>query len=470
MECPIFRGDFPDPSILRHKDRFYITHSSFQYSPGLLIWESSDLVNWSPICVALADYDGDVWAPELIEYQGIFYIYYKTTGGNHVTTAPQIEGPWSPPHDLNLPYIDPGHVVGSDGQRYIHLSKGQMVELSADGLQALTQPREVYQGWTIPEDWRVEGPCLEGPKFVFRDTHYHMLTAMGGTAGPATSHMVISARSTSPVGPWENSPYNPIVHTENRSERWWSKGHGTLIEDLKHQWWIVYHAYENGYYTLGRQSLISPIRWTEEGWPVLDKKNARELPSIQDSEWNSSWEDHFDQDTLSFHWSFFGNNQNQHYSLKDKSLILEGSGTSIANSSLLTCHTRHHAYLVEVDIELLNEQAEAGLLLFYSSAGYTGLALNRKGLAYVLHPGGATPPVGISGNRGRMRLLNDRHEVELYWKPQSGDWQRLPKTLEVSGMHHNVHGNFLSLRPTLFCSGQGSVRFSRFSYTPLTKD
>ncbi|MFI5137973.1 MAG: family 43 glycosylhydrolase, partial [Sphingobacteriales bacterium] len=50
---PIFAGDYPDPSILKDGDTYYIVHSSFSYYPGLLIWKSKDLVNWTPVTSAL---------------------------------------------------------------------------------------------------------------------------------------------------------------------------------------------------------------------------------------------------------------------------------------------------------------------------------------------------------------------------------------------------------------------------------
>ena len=108
--------------------------------------------------------------------------------------------------------------------------------------------------------------CLESPKLNEHNGYYYLTSAQGGTAGPATSHMVVSARSKSVTGPWENSPYNPIVHTYSATDSWWSKGHGTLIDDVNGNWWIVYHAYANGYHTLGRSTLIEPIEWTEDGW------------------------------------------------------------------------------------------------------------------------------------------------------------------------------------------------------------
>ena len=73
---PIMGGDYPDPSVLRVGDDFYMTHSSFEYSPGLLIWHSKDLVNWEPVCNALNEYIGSVFAPDFIQYGDTFYIYF----------------------------------------------------------------------------------------------------------------------------------------------------------------------------------------------------------------------------------------------------------------------------------------------------------------------------------------------------------------------------------------------------------
>ena len=53
---PIFAGDYPDPSILKDGDNYYIVHSSFEYYPGLLIWQSKDLINWNPVTNALHKY------------------------------------------------------------------------------------------------------------------------------------------------------------------------------------------------------------------------------------------------------------------------------------------------------------------------------------------------------------------------------------------------------------------------------
>jgi xylan 1,4-beta-xylosidase len=53
---PIFAGDYPDPSILCDGNDYYIVNSSFEYYPGLLIWHSKDLINWTPVTHALQIY------------------------------------------------------------------------------------------------------------------------------------------------------------------------------------------------------------------------------------------------------------------------------------------------------------------------------------------------------------------------------------------------------------------------------
>jgi beta-xylosidase len=173
-------------------------------------------------------------------------------------------------------FIDPGHVVDKDGARFLYLSGGSLVKLAEDGLSTIGEPEPGYKGWQYPKEWSTECFCLESPKSTVKDGYFYQIVAQGGTAGPATSHMVVAGRSRSPHGPWENSPYNPIVHTNNRSERWWSQGHGTLVDDINGNWWIMYHSYEKYFQTLGRQTLLLPIEWTKDHWfrvPLNVKSN-----------------------------------------------------------------------------------------------------------------------------------------------------------------------------------------------------
>jgi xylan 1,4-beta-xylosidase len=263
---PLLVGNWADPTVLKDGGDYYMTHSSFEFQPGLLIWHSNDLRSWRPVAHAVVNQEGSIWAPDLAKHDGRYYIYYPAAGTNWVVTAEKITGPWSKPVSIGVGRIDPGHVVDDEGRRYVHLSAGCAVEVSPDGRKAITPATRVYEGWPIPRDWTIECFCLESPKLTRRGRWYYLTSAQGGTSGPATSHMVVSARSKGPLGPWENSPYNPIIRTWDRDEAWWSKGHGTLVEGPGNNWYCVLHGYMNGYRTLGRCTLIEPIQWTEDGW------------------------------------------------------------------------------------------------------------------------------------------------------------------------------------------------------------
>lgn len=72
---PIIAGDHADPTVLKDGDDYYMTHSSFVSSPGVVIWHSRDLVNWTPVCAAQSQFLGDVWAMDLVKHRGRYFIY-----------------------------------------------------------------------------------------------------------------------------------------------------------------------------------------------------------------------------------------------------------------------------------------------------------------------------------------------------------------------------------------------------------
>src|SRR3546814_12448153 len=75
FRSPVMAGDHPDPSILKDGRDYYMTFSTFDSYPGLVIWHSRDLVNWRPVGPALTRNIGSVWAPELCTHGGRYYLY-----------------------------------------------------------------------------------------------------------------------------------------------------------------------------------------------------------------------------------------------------------------------------------------------------------------------------------------------------------------------------------------------------------
>lgn len=470
---PILPGDYPDPSIVRVGSTYYMTHSANTYCPAFLIWKSSNLVDWEPLGCALTDYDGDLWAPDLIYYQNKFYLYYITNGGgNRVMVADDPAGPWTSPIDLKVPHIDPGHIATPEGKRYLHLSGGHVVELAADGCSAVGPVTQVFEPWPIPPEWSIECVCLESPKLFYRDGWYHMIVAQGGTAGPATSHMAIHARSKTPLGPWEYSPHNPIVHTESREERWWSRGHATALDAPDGSWWLIYHAYEKDYYTLGRPTLLEPLEWTKDGWfrvPAgTDPAKPIKRPPGKPNPVTLVHSDDFPGTALNPLWRFWKESGKGFHQVADNTLHLTARGKSPADGRILTRITGDKAYRIEVDVAV-DEGAEGGLLLYYSPSCYIGLSLSARGVE--LHTREKRSAAGdgakLVSNRGTLRIINRHHDVSLAFRPDDGEWISLATTYETSGYHHNVFGGFLDLRPALTACGQGEVRFSRLVYQNL---
>lgn len=470
---PILSGDHPDPSVLKDGADYYMTFSSFDAYPGLVIWHSRDLVNWQPLAPTLFRNVGAVWAPDLIKHGTRYYIYFPGIGAsyrsNYVIWADDIRGPWSDPVDLRIGRIDPGHAVGPDGRRYLFLSGGYLVPLAADGLSTTGEMKKIYDGWRYPDEWVVEAFAQEGPKILRHGDYYYMVLAQGGTSGPPTSHMVVVARAKTIEGPWENAPDNPLIRTRSETERWWSKGHATPVEGPDGRWYIVYHAYENGFYTLGRQTLLEPVDWTSDGWlraTGIDPAAPMPKPGASTLPHGLAFSDDFSTSKMGVQWSFYNGQEadRERYRYENGSLVVKARGTSPADSSPLWFVNGDHAYEMEVEIDI-DPGASAGLLVFYSRKLYAGLGFSDKDL--LLHLYGmdrqSPKPAGLTRHLF-LRLTNDRHIVTVHYSADGRTWTRYDRRVEVSGYHHNVAYDFLSLRPALYAAGTGEVRFRNFKY------
>ncbi|XEC93573.1 family 43 glycosylhydrolase [Paenibacillus tarimensis] len=456
---PLIGGNYADPSVIRVGGDFYMTHTSYHYLPGLIIWHSRDLTHWSPVSAALYEDIGDVWAPDFVEHNGMYYIYFPANRTNWVVSAPSPTGPWSRPVNLGIKGIDPGHAVGPDGKRYLHMSGGYFTQLSEDGLSVIGEPKHVYEGWQYPKDWEVEAFSLEGPKVTRRNGYYYLTVAEGGTAGPPTSHLVVSSRSRHPWGPWEHSPYNPIIRTRSAKERWWSQGHGSLIDSPDGQWWMVYHGYMAGFHTLGRHTLIAPIEWTEDDWYKVQETGRDPLPITS----GEPYIDTFDGETPGLPWQCFGSLPSLRFGRESGVLAAEGASGDLPASPLLYMPA-HERYEAEIELSVSGD-AEGRLVLYYNDDAYLGIGASGKGVRhfrsfkiYKLEP--------YEGDRVFLRIRNDRNIISFYYRTDGSEWKKYDKVVDASGLHHNTFGGFLSLRVGIDAVGSGKVRFYRFSYKP----
>lgn len=486
---PVFAGDHPDPTVLKDGADYYASFASGDYGPGPLIWHSRDLLNWTPLGPVLTAPLGAIHAPELVRHRGRYFLYMAVAplapaspGGDperraesriFVVHAADIRGPWSVPTAIGVTGRgDPGHVVGEDGKRYLFLDGGHLVRLSDDGLKALGEPKKVYDGWRIPPDMINEGFSLDAAKIVRKDGFFYLFASEAGPAGPANGHLVSVARARTLTGPWENAPHNPLVRADARDDPWWSRGRAVPVEGPDGRWWIVYHAYEKNLRSLGRQTILEPIEWGEDGWPralggILDVPLASPVATPSASaQHGTALAGPFALADFGQRFAFFrpGANMMNRVSIADGTLRLKGQGEGPADASPLAMIAGDRRYDMSVEIAP-GVGAEAGLLLFYDNRLFCGLAArDGKLVRYKLGALMSWPPFDLpSGERFCIRLVYKEDIASFYWSAEGKDWTRV-MTFDVAGYNHNMAGGLASLRPALFVAGNGDARFAALAY------
>ncbi|MFB6343479.1 family 43 glycosylhydrolase [Saccharicrinis sp. FJH62] len=458
----IFGGDHADPTIVRVDKDYYMTFCSYNYVPGLQIYHSENLKDWTMIGYALTKYVGDIWSPELVYFDQKFYIYFPANGTNYVVTADNPEGPWSDPVDLKTNGIDPGHIVTPEGDRYLYFNNGWVAKLAPDGLSIVGKKTKVYDGWPIPNDWIIECFCLESPKLIYKDGLYFMTSAQGGTAGPSTSHMVVSARSENVMGPWENSAYNPVLRTWSPKEEWWSKGHGTIFDDPKGNWYIVYHAYRNNELNRGRQVLIEPVKWTDDGWFRLKRKPTEE-PSTVFFENIKLKDDSFNTVVLKPQWQFAGIKDLGEIVVVDGELNISSVKDKVKAMVANTPDVNFDA-TIKLIADEDNDSLEYGFVLYYDKENYTGIAINGKNMYALDWAEKGKGPVLNKDGCTFFRLIRRMNDLQMAFSKDGESWIYYPTSREVSGYQHNVLRGFKNLKVGVFCKGDGVLKIDDFSY------
>ena len=248
-----------------------------------------------------------------------------------------------------------------------------------------------------------------------------------------------------------------------------------MVEGPAGDWWMVYHGYENGFRTLGRQTLLDPVEWTADGW-LRAKGGDLSRPLAKPGGGKASVSGYalsggFSAERLGVQWCFHqpGPKEMQRAVFNNGTLRLAAAGASPTDSSPLTCIVGERAYQAEVTLELEDEGAEGGILLFYNHKAYVGLGFTAdtvKTYQYSEELPWARNPRAT--RKVRVRLTNDSNIITYEYSHDDGrSWTLHGTRMEVSGIHHNVFGGFLSLRVGLYSTGAGAVKFSDFSYRAI---
>ena len=401
---PIRPGTFPDPSIVRVGEDYYMVNSSFVYFPAIPVSHSKDLIHWEiighaitdPAYAALEELESGrgYWAPDISFYEGKFYIAatyrLNDTGTVYrkqiVVSSDKPEGPYSKPAIFDEDGIDPSIFNDDDGRRYMLLNRGARIfEISQDATRPLSEATLLWYG----DNKRAP----EGPHLLKKDGYYYLFLAEGGTG---MGHRISVGRSKTLMGKYESCPYNPIMRQRDPDAQIQRAGHGKPVQTQNGEWYMIYlcgRPLEGGYTILGRETALDPIAWTADGWPIVNGLRGPSTLQIKPKlpSWHSEKRerDDFDTSTLSLDWMAPRDLSPQYFSLLQGSLWITGSEYDlchIQNRSLLVRRQTNFCFEAQTRVQVSFEKQDmnAGMACFYDENTYIKFGIFKSGEVYRL--------------------------------------------------------------------------------------
>lgn len=480
---PVIPGFHPDPSVCRVGDKYYLVTSSFEYFPGVPIFESLDLVNWRQIGHCLtrnsqlplegAGSSKGIFAPTLRFHQDWFYMVTTnvSAGGNFLVKAQQPEGPWSEPIWLDQVGIDPSLLFDDDGRVYLTTSDGAngailQSELNPQTGERLSDVRLIWTG--------TGGAYPEGPHLYRMAESYYLMISEGGTE---YGHMITIARSLNPYGPYEPCPHNPILTHRSLFSEIHATGHGDLVQTAEGDWWMVFLAIRPILYPhrhhLGRETFLAPVRWNQEGWPIVGhdgqvalEMEAGRLPLQPDAK--TSAPEGFTGDKLAPHWNFLRNPDPENYSLTKRPgwLTLQGSVytlNDLASPVFVGRRQQHFDCQARTLLEFapVQDGEEAGLTVIMNERFHYELALTRReGRQFIIlrRRLGTLTAVEFAQpydhSTVELRVDADRRMYRFFFRTAEGEYQ-LAGSGETSLLSKEVAGGFTGVFFGLYATGNG---------------
>jgi xylan 1,4-beta-xylosidase len=478
---PVLPGFHPDPSVLRVGDDYYIATSTFEWYPGVRVHHSRDLANWTALdgildTVRLLDLtgcpdSGGVWAPNLSYADGLFHLVYSnvstyaggfTDSPNYLVTAPSIGGPWSDPVLLHARGFDASLFHDGDTSWLINLAHDWRPGYGGSaGLEATRYDRATRS--LVGEPLRIQLPpgagWIEGPNLYRIGDWYYLVTADGGTG---YEHQVSVCRSRDLAGPYERDPQGPLLTAKHRPDWPLQKaGHGSLVQTTGSDWHLAYLVARphgvHGPCILGRETAITPVQWTDDGWPTVQDG----LPSLGVAAPGpppppSPEVDDFDRASLGPQWSTLRRPADPAWlSLTDRPSHLRIRGgrspQSLIGPSLVARRVTQPrcSFEATVDYRPTAYQHLAGITAYYNTRNWHFLYLtadddgNRVLRSATRDRGVLTVRPAVAAPAGPVRLGVDLHDGELSFRVDDGGWQAFRPTLDATILsdEHAIEGD-----------------------------
>lgn len=418
---PILSGYYPDPSVLRVEDDYYLINSSFTNFPGLPLFHSRDLATWTQIANVItrpsqANFQGlrssrGIYAPDISYHKGIFYVVTTCVdcGGNMIMTATRPEGPWSEPVKLAFGGIDPSLFWDTDGKVYLVGNDAPAEKPRYDGHRAIWVQEFDPAALAVKGertllvnggvDITTEPSWIEGPHIFRRGAYYYLIAAEGGTGD---NHSQVVFRSASVRGPFTPYANNPILSQRKldpaRPNPVTSAGHAKFVQTPHGEWWATFLAtrpYQDGMYNIGRETFLLPVTWKDD-WPLVleDGKPipyvaARPALPVQPKpalplSGDFAYTDEFDDARLADAWIGVRTPSTPFHRLEAGYLVLESRGQLgdlQATPAFLARRQQHHIARVTTSLRFhpAHEGDRAGLVAYQSDASHLFYGLTRIG-------------------------------------------------------------------------------------------
>lgn len=505
---PILAGFYPDPSFCRVGDKFYLVNSSFAFFPGVPIFESDDLVNWTQIGHVLdrpsqLPLDGQgvsrgIFAPD-IKYNPKNKTFYMITtsmrmGNFFVKTTDPHKG-WSEPIPLpQIDGIDPSFFFDKDGSAYIVHNgpvdggadyEGQrairIFRFDTKGDSIVGTYRQIVRGGTHVEARPI---WIEGPHIYRIGKFYYLMCAEGGTGDWHSEVILRASVKSDPMDPasWEECPNNPILTQRtgldpNRPDIVTSTGHADLLQDKQGNWWAVFlgcRAYEGPFYNTGRDTYMLPVTW-KDGWPeILEKGKA--LPTVVDKQGlkpggevytgNFSYTDRFDSQTLHQRWMFLRNPEMNRYEWGKGALIIQPSKadiSQIAPVSAVFCRQQHTTFSAETEVAFLPKTSQdvAGMVLLQNENYNFVLGktlLDGKPAVVLTRAERSKALIGSAfigqNSQLKLKIEGDGRYYSFYYAENGNSWKPLAVGVDAVNLSTSRSGGFIGACIGLYATAQ----------------
>ncbi|MBZ3901202.1 MULTISPECIES: glycoside hydrolase family 43 protein [Streptomyces] len=488
---PVIPGFYPDPSICRAGDDYYLACSSFEYFPGVPILHSRDLVHWTQIGNALdrpsqlrlppgTPSSGGIYAPTLRHHDGRFWLIVTNVSGdgNLLFTATDPAGPWSDP--IRLPGvhgIDPDIAWDDDGTCWCTTAGVGQIRLDPHTGETFGERRQLWSG-------APGAKAPEAPHLYRVGDHWYLLIAEGGTE---RGHGVSIARGTTPTGPFEPCPDNPILTHRGTDHPIQNTGHADLVRGPDGSWWMVLLGVRPGggtpgWHVLGRETYLAPVEWVD-GWPVVGALSP-ELPAppwpLRPPATAPDHRDDFDAAELAPHWLSLRHRPAEDCTTKERpgSLTLGARGGSLDDAGVTFVGRRQQHRSCRARTLVDAAQGEGGLAVrldeshHYSvetAAGQVRVRARIGPLSTVVAsrpvpPGPVVLRVGTTPVDTVNSPLAGPDLISLGFEEPDGTFVELA-SLDGRYLSTEVAGGFTGRVLGMFATA-GSVHFDWFDYEP----